>query len=381
MPSLTLLGQSVGAGLLAGGLYALLALGLSLSWGLLRLVNLSHFALALLGAYLTYQLGHAFHLAPWLAAGLIVPAFFALGVVLHVVFARFRVTEFTSLLVTFGLAVILESLIQWFWTADYRRYETPWASASIRVGPLFVPTLELLACLTAATLAVATWAWLRFTYVGKALRAAAEDPAMAGAFGVNHRAHAFVLSGISAAYAGVAGAFIALIATLPLVGLPAFYESFLYLVFHWVALATSWSLLSGYAGYFSFGHGAFFGAGMYTVATLTAGLGAPFLAALPVAAVVATLLSLGIGAVVFRVKRLRGELFGLLTLAITFVLATIVLNTRLDGGPGVYLSNVPLPRLVASPTGTFYLLALALATATLIGAHLVTGARLGLGLF
>src|SRR2546430_412585 len=164
MPSLTLLGQSVVSGLLAGGLYALLALGLSLSWGLLRLVNLSHFALALLGAYLTYQLGHAFHLAPWLAAGLIVPAFFALGVVLHVVFARFRVTEFTSLLVTFGLAVILESLIQWFWTADYRRYETPWASASIRVGALFVPTLELLAGFLigvseSVTMAVAAPAW------------------------------------------------------------------------------------------------------------------------------------------------------------------------------------------------------------------------------
>src|SRR5437879_6233217 len=155
MPSLTLLGQSVVSGLLAGGLYALLALGLSLSWGLLRLVNLSHFALALLGAYLTYQLGHAFHLAPWLAAGLIVPAFFALGVVLHVVFARFRVTEFTSLLVTFGLAVILESLIQWFWTADYRRYETPWASASLRVGPLFVPTREPPASPPAATPAAA----------------------------------------------------------------------------------------------------------------------------------------------------------------------------------------------------------------------------------
>ena len=172
-----------------------------------------------------------------------------------------------------------------------------------------------------------------------------------------------------------------ILAMLPLVGLPAFYESFLYLVFHWVALATSWSLLSGYAGYFSFGHGAFFGAGMYTVATLTAGLGAPFLAALPVAAVVATLLSLGIGAVVFRVKRLRGELFGLLTLAITFVLATIVLNTRLDGGPGVYLSNVPLPRLVASPTGTFYLLALGLAVLTLAAAYTITSSRLGLGLF
>jgi branched-chain amino acid transport system permease protein len=214
MPSLTLLGQAMVSGLLAGGLYGLLALGLSLSWGLLRLVNLAHFALALLGAYLTYQLGRTFHLDPWLAALAIVPAFFALGVALHAVFAYFRVTEFTSLLVTFGLTVILESVIQWFWTADYRRYETPYATASTRVGPLFIPTLELLACLTATVLAFATWAWLRWTYVGKALRASAEDPDVAAAFGVNHRAQAYVLSGVSAAYAGIAGAFIALISTL-----------------------------------------------------------------------------------------------------------------------------------------------------------------------
>ena len=214
MPSATLLGQSVVSGLLAGGLYGLLALGLSLSWGLLRLVNIAHFALALLGAYLTYQLAQVLHMAPWVAVAVIVPTFFALGVALHVVFTRFRVTEFTSLLVTFGLAVILESLIQWFWTADYRRYETPYTSASLRIGPLFVPVLELLACLTATVLALATWAWLRFTYVGKALRASAEDPAIAAAFGVNHRRHAFLLSGVAAAYAAVAGAFIALISTL-----------------------------------------------------------------------------------------------------------------------------------------------------------------------
>ena len=79
---------------------------------------------------------------------------------------------------------------------------------------MFVPTLELLACLTAALLAVATWAWLSFTYVGKALRAAAEDPEIAAVFGVNHRRQALVLSGVSAAYAGIAGAFIALISTL-----------------------------------------------------------------------------------------------------------------------------------------------------------------------
>ncbi len=168
---------------------------------------------------------------------------------------------------------------------------------------------------------------------------------------------------------------------LPMIGLPAFYESFLYLVFHWIALATSWSILSGYAGYWSFGHGAFFGAGMYTTATLAASHGVPFLWTLPLAGLVSAALATGIGAVVFRVKRLRGELFGLLTLAITFVLATIVLNTRIDGGPGVYLIGVPVPRLVASPTGTVYLLGLTLAVIAVGTAWAVSRSRLGLGLF
>jgi branched-chain amino acid transport system ATP-binding protein/branched-chain amino acid transport system permease protein len=180
--------------------------------------------------------------------------------------------------------------------------------------------------------------------------------------------------------AGLLAAGLAL-GVLPAVGLPAFYESFLYLVFSWIALATSWSILSGYAGYFSFGHGAFFGAGMYTTATLAAGYGVPFLWTLPVAGVVAALLAWGIGAVVFRVKRLRGELFGLLTLAITFVLATIVLNTPIDGGPGVYLSGVPMPRLMGSPTGTIYLLGLGLAVVTLASAYAIARSRFGLGLF
>jgi len=161
---------------------------------------------------------------------------------------------------------------------------------------------------------------------------------------------------------------------------PAFYESFLYLVFHWVALATSWTILSGFSGYFSFGHGAFFGAGVYAAAMLlTAGL--PLLVALPLAGLAAALFGVGVGAVVFRVRRLRGELFALLTLAVTFVLATIVLNTRIDGGPGVYLNAVPLPRIVGSTTATLYLLGLAVAATTVATAYAVQGARWGAGLF
>ena len=168
---------------------------------------------------------------------------------------------------------------------------------------------------------------------------------------------------------------------MPFLRLPAFYESFLYLVFHWIVLATSWNILSGYSGYFSFGHGAFYGIGVYTTAVLAGKFDVPFLWTLPAAALVSALLGLGLGAVVFRVRHVRGELFALLTLAATFVLATIVLNTPIDGGPGVYLSAVPVPKLAPTPSGAFYMMALVLAIVTVAIAYAITRARLGLGLF
>jgi len=167
----------------------------------------------------------------------------------------------------------------------------------------------------------------------------------------------------------------------PFVHPPAFYESFLYLVFHWIVLATSWNILSGYSGYFSFGHGAFYGAGVYTTAVLAGKFDVPFAWTLPAAAIVPALLGIALGAIVFRVRRVRGELFALLTLAVTFVLATIVLNTPIDGGPGVYLSAVAVPAIAPSPSGAFYLMALALAVTTLVIARGIMRARLGLGLF
>ena len=173
----------------------------------------------------------------------------------------------------------------------------------------------------------------------------------------------------------------AALAAVPLLGLPLFYESFLYLVFHWVILATSWNILSGYTGYFSFGHGAFFGAGMYTTAALASRFDIPFLWTLPAAALVALLLGTALGAVVFRARQVRGELFALVTLAVTFVVGTIVLNTPIDGGPGVYLSAVPVPKIGPSATSSFYLMALAVALATMAIAYGVYRSRLGTGLF
>lgn len=173
----------------------------------------------------------------------------------------------------------------------------------------------------------------------------------------------------------------ALLASVPWLGLPSFYESFLYLLCHWMILALSWNILSGYSGYFSFGHGAFFGIGMYTSAGLSANLNWPFLWTLPAAALLAALLGVALGAVVFRVKSVRGELFALLTLAITFVVGTIVLNTRIDGGPGIYLNAVAIPALGPTASSSIYLMALAGAVATMLISYRIHVSRLGLGLF
>jgi branched-chain amino acid transport system permease protein len=171
------------------------------------------------------------------------------------------------------------------------------------------------------------------------------------------------------------------LAVVPWLGLPAFYDALLYLILHWIVLATSWNILSGYTGYFSFGHGAFFGAGLYTSATLMARLEWPFLWTLPAAALVACVLGVAVGAVVFRVKGVRGEVFALLTLAVTFVLGTVIVNTPIDGGNGVSLAAVPVPKLGPTPSSTFYLLALAAAALTLLVAWRISVSKLGAGLF
>lgn len=171
------------------------------------------------------------------------------------------------------------------------------------------------------------------------------------------------------------------LAGVPALGLPAFYDSLLYLILHWIVLATSWNILSGYTGYFSFGHGAFFGAGIYTTSTLLSKYDWPFLWTLPVAAAVACVLGLVVGAIVFRVKGIRGEVFALLTLAVTFVLGTLIVNTPIDGGNGVSLASVPIPALGPTASSTFYLLALATAVVTLLVAWGISVSKLGAGLF
>ena len=168
-------------------------------------------------------------------------------------------------------------------------------------------------------------------------------------------------------------------AALPLFNPSPFAESFLYLLFFWIALATSWTILSGFTGYVSFGHGAFYGVGVYATANL--GPHVPLWVCLLAGGVIAAALGGAVGFVVFRVRRLRGELFALLTLALAIVLATIILNTPIDGGPGVSLMGVRLPKLYANPSSTIYLMGALVAMSSLALAWLVQYSRFGRGLF
>lgn len=213
-PSATLLAQAVLTGLFTGALYGLLGLGLSLSWGLLKQINLAHFALAFLGAYLTYQLSTTGGFDPLLTLVLIVPLFFVLGAALHWVLARFKVSPFNSMLVTFGITVIIEALLQFIWTADYRKLESAYSDHKLRIGSLYFPAPEMITLGLGVGISVAVWFAMRRTDLGKAMRAAAEDAPIAAAFGVNQNALALMLSGMNAALAGVAGVCIALTYTL-----------------------------------------------------------------------------------------------------------------------------------------------------------------------
>ena len=213
-PSFNLLAQSILSGIFIGSLYGMIGLGLGLTWGLLRQINLSHFGLVFLGGYLSYHMATVWKVDPLLTLAIIPPLFFFIGVTMQWVLARFDISPFNSLLVTFGITVMIESGIQAVWSADYRRLETHYGSMKFMVGSLYVPVPELLTLVLSVSLSFAIWAAMRYTDLGKALRAMAEDGPIAAAFGINQKGMSLMLAGVCASLAGVAGICLALTFTL-----------------------------------------------------------------------------------------------------------------------------------------------------------------------
>ncbi|MDO9277449.1 MAG: branched-chain amino acid ABC transporter permease [Polaromonas sp.] len=213
-PSFNLLAQSILSGIFIGGLYGLIGLGLGLTWGLLRQINLAHFGLVFLAAYLSYHMATVGHVDPLLTLLILPPLFFLIGVGMQWVLARFNISPFNSLLVTFGITVVIESGIQAVWTADYRRLETHYNDMKFTVGSLYIPVPELVTLVLSVTIAMLIWAAMRYTDLGKALRAMAEDGQIAAAFGINQKGMSLMLAGVCAALAAVAGICLSLTFTL-----------------------------------------------------------------------------------------------------------------------------------------------------------------------
>ncbi len=202
-----LLGQIVADGLLLGGLYALMALGLALVWGVLNIVNLAHGALIMLGAYVCY---YAFTLGgvdPFAGLAISAAVLFCIGYAIQrsILNLVARAPMFNTLLITFGIEVVLTYLAQILFSADFRTINPPYAGDSFSFGGITVPLVRLEAFVVALALTFALWTLLLRTKLGRAIRATAQNLVAARLYGVEPR-HLYALTfGIGAALAGAAG--------------------------------------------------------------------------------------------------------------------------------------------------------------------------------
>ena len=202
-----LFGQILVNGILLGGLYGLMALGMGLVWGVLNIVNLAHGALIMLGGYAVYFLYTGAGIDPFLALPLAMLALFVFGYVLqrYVLNLIVRSALLNTLLITFGLDVVLVYLAQLLFSADFRTINPPYAGNNTEIGPVTIPHAQLFAFLVALLLAALLFVFLSRTRTGRAIRATSQNLTAARLYGVNPRNIYCLTFGIGAALAGAAG--------------------------------------------------------------------------------------------------------------------------------------------------------------------------------
>jgi len=196
-------------GILLGGLYALYGTGLSLIFGVMRLVNLTHGDLMVVAAYLALVAGQLLGLSPWLSLLLVVPALFVIGVVLQrgLLNATLGKGVLPPLIITFGLSVITQNVLQLGFTAD---------TQGLDAGPIEAASLEVMKGVTLGVLPLITFAaavlvltglqlFLTRTKLGRAFRATSDDPTTAELIGINSRQVYGLAMGLSLAIVAVAG--------------------------------------------------------------------------------------------------------------------------------------------------------------------------------
>jgi branched-chain amino acid transport system permease protein len=221
--------QDLVNGLLAGGILAVVALGFSLVWGIMNIINLAHGAFIMLGAYITYQLFTSLHVDPFASIPISFAIMFGFGYIVQRFVINYvaRAPVLTTFLLTFGLSLLLVNVALVIWTGDARAVTPSYAGANFALGPVTIPWAKLwtLACALAIT-AVMHW-WLTHSKMGRAIRATAMDVGAAQLSGVRvARVYAIVFA-LGAGLAGTAGSLLSLSFSLnPVMGEPFIIKAF-----------------------------------------------------------------------------------------------------------------------------------------------------------
>jgi branched-chain amino acid transport system permease protein len=202
-----LLAQILLNGVLLGGLYGLMALGMALVWGVLNIVNLAHGALVMLGGYCVYFMFTGLGIDPFAALPVAMLVMFVFGYALqrYVLNLIIRSALLNTLLITFGLDVVLTYMAQLAFTADFRTINPAYAGANVAIFGLTLPLLRFAAFVAALLLATLLWAILQRTRLGRAIRATAQNLTAARLYGIDPARLYALTFGFGAALAGAAG--------------------------------------------------------------------------------------------------------------------------------------------------------------------------------
>ena len=203
-----LLAQVVANGVLLGGLYAVMALGLALVWGVLNIVNLAHGAFIMLGGYAAWHLYRLAGIDPFAGLPIVAIVMFAAGYAIQrgLLNLVVRAPMFNTLLITFGLEVVFTYCAQLAFSADFRTINPPYAGSNVALGPVTLPVARLAAFAVALALTVGMWLFLLHTRLGRAIRATAQNLIAARLYGVAPRHLYAVTFGLGVALAGMSGA-------------------------------------------------------------------------------------------------------------------------------------------------------------------------------
>jgi branched-chain amino acid transport system permease protein len=212
MPTGNELVTALVSGLLLGGLFAITALGLSLVFGVMRLINLVHGELIVLGAYLAYMLLDSFGIDPLIGLLLVCPAMFVIAYPVQRLLLNPLMDKGMEppLLTTFGLSIIAQNLFILIFSGDSKSLDTSYSSSSLSLGSVTVPAMYGVAFLFAIALAAGTHLVLQRTAAGRAVRASSENPVAAEVLGIDVGRTYGLVYGFAALCAGIGGVLVAL---------------------------------------------------------------------------------------------------------------------------------------------------------------------------